>query len=292
VKVEASVVRWEQGARYVATYLVTFPSLIIPLLAPLLRRNDSQFLVRQSIWIFLIATYAYILGVGGDFMNMGRFLVPLLPFSALVFGLLTHALLADQRLPATIRAAVLLIPLLSLPPAFGSGKGIVPFAAIQSLHFRWSLPQAITELEIWRTAKEETAIRSAKGRALARIAKRGDSVVLAAIGATGYYSRLNVYDRNGLVTPEVLADEREKTSRSPGHWKTVLPSFFLKHRPTFIDPYITMPEGGESIPRIARPHGYLWKRIPVLPEDGFSPGATLGFLCRVEGDSSHTGATE
>jgi hypothetical protein len=226
----------------------------------------------------------YVVSVGGDYMGMGRFLIPALPFSALVFALMVQALFAERRFPAVLRWSALLIPLLSLPPAFASGHGIVPFAVIERLHFRWDFPP-MTELRIWRDTKTATKMRSAKGRALARIAKPGDSVVLGAMGATGYYSGLKVYDRTGLVTPEVMPEEGEEVPHSPGHWKTVRPKFFLKHRPTFVDPLIVSPQGTENSQRPFAPAGYIWKEFPLLPEEGMPEGTILRVLCRVDQDA-------
>jgi hypothetical protein len=303
VKVEASAVRWEQGAKYLATQFLTFPSLIIPLLAPLIRmRERTRSIVQdarqrpaallQSTWLALIAMCVYILSVGGDFMGMGRFLVPVLPFSALVLALMVHALFVERRIPVLVRAAVLLLPLLSLPPAFGSGKGLLPFQVIEKLHFRWSYPRAMTELQGWRTMKTETVVRTAKGRVLARISRPGDSVVLGAIGATGYYSRLKVYDRNGLVTPEVLAADTDQTARSPGHWKTVPPAFFLEHQPTFFDPLLDTPDSSEFSMRIRGAPGYIWKTFPLLPEEGMPPGSSLRVLCHVNEKDSPAGVAQ
>ena len=74
------------------------------------------------------------------------------------------------------------------------------------------------------------------GRALREHAAPGDSIVYGAVGAIGYFSRLRVFDRNGLVTREVALRPAPDELRSPGHDKNVPPEFFLRegHRPTWL----------------------------------------------------------
>ena len=59
---------------------------------------------------------------------------------------------------------------------------------------------------------------SVLGRALAVHTREGESIVMGTIGAAGYYSRLFIYDRRGLVTPEVNETPVPSGQRAtPGH---------------------------------------------------------------------------
>jgi hypothetical protein len=76
------------------------------------------------------------------------------------------------------------------------------------------------------------------GLALAENARPGESIVVGAIGAIGYYSKLHVYDRFGLVSRDVaewaVGGGDPGPLRSPGHDVKVSRDFFLDEHPTYI----------------------------------------------------------
>jgi hypothetical protein len=82
------------------------------------------------------------------------------------------------------------------------------------------------------------------------------SVVESAIGAVGYYSHLRIYDRVGLVTPEVAHEsDLAPYSWAPGHDKWRPPTYFLDRRPTILwaaaSPY-RRGHGGGIVQRMRR----------------------------------------
>ena len=57
-----------------------------------------------------------------------------------------------------------------------------------------------TEFEQWRIMAEQETKWRVKGLTLARIAAADATIVQIAIGAVGYYSGLELYDRQGLTS--------------------------------------------------------------------------------------------
>ena len=131
----------------------------------------------------------YAVLVGGDFMTSGRFLVPALPFLALLFG---------RTAPGPLAATVVVA--LSLPGAFN--LQLAPEALRTQLHFRWS-SEYRTEFEQWERMRDQSREWTLLGRALAAHTQPGESLIHGTIGAVGYYSKLFIYDRFGLVNREV-----------------------------------------------------------------------------------------
>jgi hypothetical protein len=71
------------------------------------------------------------------------------------------------------------------------------------------------------------------GHALMRHTQAGESIILGGIGATGYYTRLFIYDKYGLVSPEVVRGGKVRPKASPGHDLRVQEDFFFGERPTY-----------------------------------------------------------
>jgi len=184
---------------------------------------------------------AYSIVVTGDFMAMGRFLVPGLAFYVILLAWLLEDLWRAKTLGHTaataLASATILIGLLP-----GWDYHLVPARVREQFRFRFNTERFESEFEQWESQVRNVATWSARGRALkSYIAQRGftgpqPSYVAGAIGATGYYSDVYIYDRHGLVTPEVARREvpPDATPHSPGHDKEVPTAYFLKHKPTIM----------------------------------------------------------
>jgi len=246
-----------------------------------------------------LAVPAFALVVGGDFMCMGRLLVPGFALQALMLGALLRDASAGGargRAACAVAGAGLvalgLLPIASrLPGGGGRDLHLVPAAWLARFHFRLNTPEILTESEMWESQKLHAEDLARQGRAFALVARPGDSLVQGAIGAIGYHSELFLHDTYGLVTREVAelpADDYRK--RSPGHDRVVQPEFFLDRRPTFLDHRLVNRGNRRQIVRIAaqwreRPGAAVYApELLELPAESELAGEALLVFRRVEED--------
>ncbi len=263
----------QRGFDYTFTYWLTIPSTLIVLLLslPLARRREEWWLRISAV--IAAATFAYGVLVGGDFMAMGRFMLPAIPFLALAVGRLIERVDAiTNPLPAVGATAALIAG--SLPALFGGH--LTPQSWREAVMFRWGKDYK-TEFEFWQGMTQRARQWSNLGRALALHTAPGESLVRGAIGAVGYYSGLFIYDQLGLVNRDVVEKivVDPDNLKIPGHDRFANQQFFAPYRPTYIDArlyYIGAREAAEpGIPqRILRLAGSrpLARIFPVYQTDG------------------------
>jgi len=230
VKVGMGAERIDRGLRYVAVFALTFgsPLVIFAALPTLVRARWGR-----SIGGMLVATLAFGVLSGGDFLPMGRLLVVGLPFMALGLAVVLQQLSSRIGIVAGGAAMLVLIGVAVLP---ASGLSIAPRELLVALHFRYTDFAPMSEFDRWVRTKENQEGFAIRGRALADYADPSDSLVAPAVGAVGYESGLFIYDQHGLVTREVglRAVPPGAPRRSPGHDKFVEASYFSEHRPTYL----------------------------------------------------------
>lgn len=241
-----------RGANYVITFFLTFPATLLVLLWASFRvfRFKERFFV--SMLFYAIAIPAYAVVVGGDFMAMGRFLIPATPFWALLIGGALDRLSLGGLRAGAISALLLVF---NLFPVWN--LHIIPENIRAKFHFRLNSKSFRSEYEQWRYMKANANKWRKLGLALKARSKPDQSLVAGAIGAVGYYSSLTIYDRFGLVTPEVAHGAKSKKRRSPGHDRTVPYEFFLDRNPTFL--YATIINGRAVNDKLAKAK-VTWER--------------------------------
>ena len=223
-----------RGFRYVATFYLTFltPFLILPVAVVALR---ARWFPTLPVALMAIAFPCYAIVVGGDWMTMGRFLVPAFAFQTIVLGLALSRIGRHwPRTPVLRVAGALVAIVVGLLP--GWNVQLVPESILRQFRFMYFNPGFKTEYERWAAQSARPDRAKHVGLALKRISKPGDSIVVGGIGSLGYYSELFVYDRFGLVSREVALRPRreEEPLRAPGHDGKVSRAFFLHEHPTFI----------------------------------------------------------
>jgi arabinofuranosyltransferase len=223
----------ERGMRYVAAYFVAFltPFLILP--AGMIAVAKTRRPVGLPTVILAAAPIGYSIAVGGDYMTMGRFLVPMLPFYALLVGSLLDWLWErghSMRNAVLVAATATSVIALGLLP--GADIHVVPERIRQRVD--WKSPPYLTEVEKWYVGRRHSLRQKEMALALKESARPEDSLVAIAIGNLGYYSRLHIYDQGGLINREVASRPVTKLV-APGHDKLVPPEFFLKEHPTILE---------------------------------------------------------
>jgi len=271
VKVGLTALRLERGIKYVATQLLELPALaLVPLAAVLWARSRSAIALQSFALVVCAAAYAAF--VGGDFMALARFLVPVLPFVALAFAALARALERTHAGLAALATVVLLSSSLC-----ATDHAPVPRSWRDALHFRWNEQQAKSEFQQWRSMRDRALEWAEVGRALALHTHAGESIVLPNLGALTYPTELHAYDLFGLVSPEVARRPPSNPPRraSPGHDKGVDVGFFLDRKPDFLGVWIapasTPPESGLPASLLSSPL-YRQCRIERIPLESAMPG--------------------
>ncbi len=282
IKAGFSMLRAGRGLDYLMSLVLTMPSVALVTglgLVAIVRRRDAIGNVALAV---VIATTGCAVYVGGDFMAMGRFVVPMMPFVALLFAASWGALVGGRRAILGGGLAAVVVGL-SLLPCFD--LHLVPRPVLERFHFRLSNPQHQTEYETWRQMKQKTVKWTAEGKLLAATTRPGESIILGPIGAIGYYSNLQIHDTYGLTSRAVALKDRPPRRSSPGHDREVPAEFFFQFKPDYLG-FALAPKGTPRrpglLPKWSKHRDILRIEAHPVPEGlGFDPGKEL-WLLRLE----------
>ena len=279
-KVGFSVPVAARGWRYLVVYLATFltPLLFVPGLFACMRRRWLIPALASAAMAF--GFFLYPIVVGGDFMAMGRFLVPGLAYNGVLFALLLEVLWspAPARRMAVLALSAATITVGLLP---GWNVHVVPKSFRQQYHYRHNVKRHVSEWEQWKYMDENCLRWRIKGQSMKSIAAPDATVVAGAIGHFGYYSELFLYDKAGLVNHEVAIQEaKDPTRNSPGHDKGVLSEFFLEHDPDYLEVKVYW---GRRMGRDVAKESKKWRRRPA--NDRYAPRVYV--FARTPTDPAH-----
>lgn len=264
IKAGLSSMRIERGFKYLVSFLLAVPvCALVPLAALWIRRARLDLTTAQAL-LFLLGAASYALYAGGDFMAMGRFILPAMPFVAILFASASAGFASTARGAAPRHAFP--IAVIALAAFCNSDWSPVPQSLRERFHFRWNESRARSEIEMWRGMRDRAEQWSFLGRALACYVDPTDSIVLGNIGAIGYYSDIRIYDLFGLTDRSVASREAALVRASPGHDKAVAADFFRERHPTY--------RRADIVPRGA-PLAVQTDSHPLRSEDGFPPGLEL-----------------
>jgi len=241
VKADLDAALLMRGVNYVVSFALVFlaPVLIVPgsIFALRRRRIALGLAIAGMAWAFP----AYAVVVTGDFMVMGRFLIPGLAFGTILLAWMLNDFwsVGWLRRSATIVAALAVLVVGLLP---GWNLHVIPPAARERFRFRFNTDEFKSEFEQWQAQNANAAEWTRRGKALKSYVQQrkfpepNPSYVAGAIGANGYYSDLHIFDKHGLVTPQVARRPVQPGGelRSPGHDKRVPTEYFLKDKPTIL----------------------------------------------------------
>lgn len=182
----------------------------------------------RALWIarsVVVPFVAYVIWVGGDFLDLFRFFVPILPLAYV--ALTASTLELAERLGARLRAWVLAVALAL--PAFALAQNALRQRALSleepARKARWIEPLGWTRRYGWVWAEV--------GHALKSYAEPGDTMAAPAAGAAPYYAGLPNIDLFGLADAEVAKHGHPNGVR-PGHQRFSTLEYVLRRRPTFL----------------------------------------------------------
>lgn len=245
-KTGGSTHQWIRGAQYVFWFYVHFLLPMVPLLSVVAWERFGQWKWPSGTSIpalvkgWVCQSYAvlaclclglcysgYVLLVGGDYMAMYRFLVPVMPF---LYILITQA--ATVLFSAPLHAAGKKTPALILVALGMLGTFIHSTPIERRLFLKPKVTHGqfqgvkIEEWHVERLALIGRFFNDYKG-------SEGESLATGAIGAVSFFSNLKIYGFHGLVDPHIAHQKRETLGKGfSGHEKGDYP-YILAKKPTY-----------------------------------------------------------
>ena len=252
---------WQQGGYYLGRVVVEFHLWVVPLLAvagfSLRRERGARLLIGYAT--LLVAVFAlYVASVGGDFMGLYRFVMPVVPLVALVAALSLRLACSGLERRWPLAAGALVAVALGLHAAHAVAVDQRALAGPQPVpsdrgidtpgYLRWY-----------------TADRAAIGRWFGRYARPDDYAAVGGAGAQVYFSDIRSLDCYGL-SDEHIAHVVPATQSRPGHQKYAPDDYILSKRPTIITSYnyrlVSAPYVGADAAMWMQ-RGYHYVTVPV-----------------------------
>jgi arabinofuranosyltransferase len=215
------------GLYYVWTWLVQTHLLYALPLAVLglacARPRTPRFALTVTCAVFAGVYLVYTVTVGGDFMGLHRFIMPMFVVAALAVTLGAEWLAGKLRPPAAAPALATVL--------------VAAFAVTQ-----WQLTRASLR---WGNFANDRGIdtpafliaytedRAAIGRAMEGCFRADDFSIVGGAGAQPYFARMRGVDVFGLVS-EVIAHDEPRTRARAGHTKFGSDRVLAAYDPTFV----------------------------------------------------------
>lgn len=228
VKASGSGAAWSQGGYYLWRVCVDFhlwvvPALILAALAVVfLVRSGGDRKFAEIVWLLLppISLFLlYVASVGGDFMGLYRFALPIVP---ILVALCTEAM------------RILLTGVSARLCTFVVASALIAHAAHSTVVIKRSLViGADRGIDTPGYLKWYTLDRAAVGRWFGRQRQQDDYMVVGGAGAQVYYSDIPSLDCFGL-SDAYVAHKVAATNTRPGHQKYAPLEYQLARKPTII----------------------------------------------------------
>ena len=183
--------------------------------------------------LLVVTLVAYVIRVGGDFLDLYRFFVPLLPF--IFVGLARGLLLLEAAVEARGRTSP--VARTALVAAVAAGvlglHGFVQASLARRAMAVAEAERARRNLEPLGWTKEYAERWTAMGKWIRDHAEPGDTMAAGAAGAMPYWAGIPSLDLFGLCD-EYVAHHGDVVGTRPGHQRFAPIDYILKRRPTFL----------------------------------------------------------
>ncbi len=255
---------WQQGGYYLLRVVQQFHLWAIPIVVAAGLFAERQRGVRMLLGYatLVVGVFSvYVASVGGDFMGLFRFVMPVIPLLALVTALFLRSALAPLAERAPLAAAAVVAVAL----------GLHAWHAVRVDQLALVVPGP-SDRGIDRPGwlHRYTADRATIGKWFRQFARPDDYAAVGGAGAQVYFSGIRSLDCFGL-SDEHIAHQVAASSSRPGHQKYAPDSYILSKHPTIITssnyrltngPYV----GADSAIWMQRGYHYVTVRIPGLIE--------------------------
>lgn len=219
---------YRQGAHYLwawATQSKVLYAMPLAVLGMIVGRPRTPRFVLALACLLLSATYLpYVVTVGGDFMGLHRFIMPMFVVAALAVTLGLEWLISFAPGPArvgTVFGGLLL------------GVFAVTQVQLTRASVRWGNFASDRGIDTPAYLMVYTEDRAAIGRAMAPCFAPDDFSIVGGAGAQPYFGRMRAIDVFGLVSDRVAHEEPRIRARA-GHTKFASDALLAQHDPTFV----------------------------------------------------------
>jgi arabinofuranosyltransferase len=209
----------------------------------------------------------YTISVGGDFMGLHRFIMPLFVVAAIAVTLGLEWLVA--RVPERARRHVGAVVGIAIVAAFAVTQIQLTRASV-----RWGNFAADRGIDTPAFLFAYTEDRAAIGRAMQSCFLPTDFSIVGGAGAQPYYGRMRAIDVFGLVSERVAHEEKRVRARA-GHTKFASDALLAQYDPTFVFSCYAIHPNPQPGGLNCNPHGWLAKgyelvtmHVPGLEQSG------------------------
>jgi arabinofuranosyltransferase len=223
---------YSYGFRYFLLFLIK-SSLWIPLALMIFYFSFFKLIFKTSQTAFLILTIVtyivYIISIGGDFMDLSRFFMPILPLIFLLFYMIQ-----SNRDRFKYTGKIIFIMVMSLVLF----AGLNLYIAHQSRK-----PAYFWEIDSIGSLEDYSNKWSSVARVLRESGAPGDSVAITAAGIIPYYTGMYTIDCLGLIAPDLTKYDKRGNVNRPGHSRWIKYDYLYSLRPQFIIYHPRITEG-------------------------------------------------
>lgn len=204
--------------------LYALPIVTVGLVAA--RPRTPRFALCLSCALLAAVYVPYTISVGGDFMGLHRFIMPLFVIAAIALVLGMEWLVA--RVPERARRWIGLVAALGVLGGFA-----VTQVELTRKSVAWGNFRADRGIDTPAFLIVYTEDRATIGRAMERCFRPDDFSIVGGAGAQPYYGRMRSIDVFGLVSERVAHEEPRIRARA-GHTKFASERLLAQYDPTFV----------------------------------------------------------
>jgi hypothetical protein len=254
---------WQQGGYYLSQVVLQFHLWVVSLvvIGGLLRSRARGTVALTAYATLVIGVFAlYVASVGGDFMGLFRFVMPVIPLFAMLAAMGLRLLLQPQGAMLSLAMVVLLL----------AGHGW----HAKQVDQRSLTIGADRGIDTPGFLRWYTADRAAIGKWFGQYAQPDDYASVGGAGAQVYYSGIRSLDCFGLSDAHIAHDVKALSSR-PGHQKYAPIEYELSKHPTIITSAFYrlakyQPPPGEAAMWNERGYHYVSVEVPGLSSGWYS----------------------
>jgi arabinofuranosyltransferase len=254
--------------RFAEDYAVPFLVLVVAAGWP--QRFDRRRRDLFALTALVLGTFgAYVVRVGGDFMGLYRFILPVLPLGALCVQEAGRILV--RRLERFTPRTVLVLAGAAIAAAFVAGSWRVSRRAVEV-----SSDRGIDSPGYLKRYVEE---RIPVGLWLRQHARPEQLASVGGAGVIPYYSEMRSFDCFGLVDQTIAHDPSMTVSDRPGHQKWVADWYLFQRQPDIITHRYCLGSRCTDDAAFWRAYGYEWVTATI---PGLKPAPLYSFLKRAD----------